>query len=60
MTKSGSIDQDQEYKVCLLYNLILKAIDLVVLKQNFSSKFKVWWISILLTIRSIMSSYKRY
>ena len=42
MTKSDSTDQDQEYKTCLLHNLILKAIDLVVLKWNFSSKSKVW------------------
>ena len=60
MTKSNSTDQDQEYKVCLLYNLILKATDLAVFNQNFSSKFKVWWTSILLTIRSVISSYRRY
>ena len=41
MTRSDSTDQDQEYKVYLLHNLILKVIDLVVLKQNFSNKFKV-------------------
>ena len=41
MTESNSIDQDQEYKVCLLYNLILKATDLAVLKWNFFSKSKV-------------------
>ena len=32
MTESGSTDQDQGYKVCLLYNLILKATDLGILK----------------------------
>ena len=42
MTESDSIDQDQEYKVCLLHNLILKATDLAVSKENFSSKSKVW------------------
>ena len=41
ITESGSTDQDQEYKVYLLHDLILKVIDLAVSKQNFSSKFKV-------------------
>ena len=41
MTESDSTDQDQEYKACLLLNLILKVTDLAISKQNFSSKSKV-------------------